>query len=55
MLTRLSYERAVKQFVIVAFSIAVTMIIPFFVHKLKFLKSLTWVYAVVGSYRWSLF
>lgn len=48
MLTRLSYERAVKQFVIVAFSIAVTMIIPFFVHKLKFLKSLTWVYAVVG-------
>lgn len=48
MLTRLSYERAVKQFVIVAFSIAIAIIIPFFVHKLKFLKSLTWVYAFVG-------
>lgn len=47
-LTRLSYDRAVKQFIIVAFSIAVGMMIPFFVHKLKFLKSLTWVYALVG-------
>lgn len=47
-LTRLSYERAVKQFIIVAFSIAAAMIIPFFVHKLKFLKSLTWAYALTG-------
>lgn len=47
-LTRLSYERAVKQFVIVAFSIAVAMVIPFFVHKIKFLKSLTWIYALAG-------
>ena len=47
-LTRISYEKAVKQFVIVAFSIAITMVIPFFVHRLKFLKSLTWVYALVG-------
>ncbi len=48
MLTRLSYERAVRQFVIAAVSIAVVMVIPFFVHKLKFLKSLTWVYAFAG-------
>lgn len=48
-LTRISYEKAVKQFVIVAFSIAITMVIPFFVHRLKFLKSLTWVYALVGA------
>ncbi|MCH5253722.1 MAG: FtsW/RodA/SpoVE family cell cycle protein [Lachnospiraceae bacterium] len=47
-LTRLSYEKAVKQFFIVAVSIAVGMIIPFFIHKLKFLKSLTWIYALVG-------
>ncbi len=47
-LTRLSYEKAVKQFVIVAVSIAVAMIIPFFIHKLKFLKSLTWAYALTG-------
>ncbi len=47
-LTRLSYEKAVKQFVIVVCSIALTMVIPFFIHKMKFLKKLTWVYALVG-------
>ena len=31
-LTRLSYEKAVKQFVIVSVSIAMAIIIPFFVH-----------------------
>ena len=48
-LTRLSFEKAVKQFLIVTVSLAAAMIIPFFVRKLKFLKSLTWVYAVVGA------
>lgn len=48
-LTRLSYEKAVKQFVIVAVSLALAIVIPFFVHKLKFLKSLTWIYALAGS------
>ena len=47
-LTRLSYEKAVKQFVIVVCSIALTMVIPFFIHKMKFLKKLTWIYALVG-------
>ncbi len=47
-LTRLSYEKAIKQFFIVTVSIAIGMIIPFFIHKLKFLKNLTWVYAAVG-------
>lgn len=47
-LTRLSYEKAVKQFVIVAVSIAVAMVIPFFIHKLKFLKRLKWIYALAG-------
>ncbi len=47
-LTRLSYEKAVKQFVIVAVSIAVAMVIPFFIHKLKFLKRLKWLYALTG-------
>ena len=47
-LSRLSYERAVKQFIIVSFSVAVAIIIPFFIHKFKFLKKLTWIYAGVG-------
>lgn len=47
-LSRLSFEKAIKQFFIVTVSIIIGMLIPFFIHKLKFLKSLTWVYAVVG-------
>ncbi len=47
-LTRISYEKALKQFFIVTASMIIGMIIPFFIHKLKFLKGLTWVYAAVG-------
>lgn len=47
-LTRLSYERAIKQFFIVTASIIIGMAIPFFIRNIKFLKSLTWVYAGVG-------
>lgn len=47
-LNRLSYEKAIKQFVIVTVSIVAGMVIPYFIHKLKFLKTLTWVYAAVG-------
>lgn len=47
-LTRLSYEKAIKQFFIVAVSIALCMLIPFFVHKVRFLKSMTWIYAAIG-------
>lgn len=47
-LTRLSFEKAMKQFFIVTVSIVAGMLIPYFIHKLRFLKSLTWVYAAVG-------
>lgn len=47
-LTRLGFEKAVKQFVIVTGSLVTALIIPFFVHKFKFLKSLKWIYALVG-------
>ncbi len=47
-LSRLSYEKAIKQFFIVTVSIIIGMLIPYFIHKLKFLKNLTWVYAAVG-------
>ena len=47
-LTRLSFEKAIKQFFIVTVSIVAGMLIPYFIHKLKFLKSLTWIYAAVG-------
>ncbi len=48
-LSRLSFEKAIKQFFIVAASIIAGMLIPYFIHHLKFLKTLTWVYAAVGA------
>lgn len=49
-LTRLSYEKAIRQFIIVACSLAVALVIPFFVHKFKFLCGLKWIYAGVGIF-----
>ena len=48
MLTRLSYEHAMKQFMIAAISMAVTMLIPYFISKWDFLRNLTWGYALAG-------
>ncbi len=47
-LTRLDFNKAVKQFIIVTVSLVAALIIPFFVHKFKFLKNLKYVYALVG-------
>ncbi len=47
-LTRLSYKHAVKQFVIAAISVAVTMFIPYFISRWKFVRGLTWMYALAG-------
>ncbi len=47
-LTRLSYDKAKKQFIIATASLIVALIIPFFVHKIKFLKNLKWVYGATG-------
>lgn len=47
-LSRLSFEKAIKQFFIVTVSIIIGMLIPFLIHKFKFLKNFTWVYAAVG-------
>lgn len=47
-LTRLSYEKAIKQFIIATGSLIIALVIPFFVHKFKFLKKMQWLYAIVG-------
>ena len=47
-LTRLDLNKAVKQFIIVTGSLVIALIIPYFVHKFKFLKNLKWAYALVG-------
>lgn len=48
MLTRLDYDKAIKQFFIVVIGLVIALIIPFFVHKLKFIKHLKWLYGIVG-------
>ena len=48
MLTRLSYEKSMKQFKIVAFSLLLALIIPYLVQKMQFLKKLGWVYGLFG-------
>lgn len=47
-LTRLSYNRALKQFFIVAVSAVIAMIVPLVVSKIKFLRDCKWLYAIIG-------
>lgn len=49
-LTRLSFDKAIRQFIIVAGSLVVALMIPFFVHKFKFLKGIKWIYAGIGLF-----
>lgn len=48
MLSRLSFERAVRQFEIVAVSAVITLFVPYLIKKLTLLKDLTYFYAGAG-------
>ena len=48
MLSRLSFDRAVRQFEIVVASAVITMFVPYLIKKITFLKDLTYFYAGVG-------
>jgi len=47
-LTRISYDKSMKQFKIVAGSLIIGLFIPFLVKKLRFLKYLTILYGAIG-------
>ncbi len=47
-LTRLDMRKAVRQFIIILVSLAVSMVIPHFIHRMKMLKDLSLLYAAVG-------
>lgn len=47
-LSRLSFDKAVKQFEIVVVGMALSFIVPVIVRKVKLLKDLTWLYGIVG-------
>lgn len=48
MISRLSYLRAIKQYVIVLVSLIISLLIPFIFSKVRFLKQITWLYAAAG-------
>ncbi len=48
MLTRLSYDRAVRQFIIAAVSASVTWIIPVIIDRVRLLRKMTWFYGILG-------
>ncbi|MCM1183142.1 MAG: penicillin-binding transpeptidase domain-containing protein [Roseburia sp.] len=47
-LTRLSYARSLRQFVIVAVSLIIALIIPVFVKHVSLIKRCEWLYVTVG-------
>ncbi len=48
MLTRLDFEKAVRQFVIVVMAAAVTWIIPLIIDKVLLLERIPWIYGIAG-------
>lgn len=47
-LSRLNFDKALKQFQIAAFGMALSFIVPVIVRKVKLLKDITWLYGVIG-------
>lgn len=48
MLSRLSFDKAVRQYLIAVISMIVTLAIPVLIRKIKFVRRLTWLYAAIG-------
>ena len=47
-LTRLSYDSALRQFEIAVIAMAVTMLIPYIISRVRMFRKLTWLYAILG-------
>ncbi len=48
MLTRLSYEKALRQFIFMIAGTVIVLIIPIILKNLSMFRKLTWLYAVIG-------
>lgn len=48
MLARLSYDKAIKQFVIASGALGLCLILPLLIDKLKYLSKLGWIYGIFG-------
>lgn len=47
-ISRISFDKAVRQYIIVLASLAISLFIPWLLFQVRFLKKLTWVYGAVG-------
>ena len=47
-ITRLSYSKALRQFVIVACSLAISLIMPYIIRRFDSLRNFKWIYAFLG-------
>lgn len=48
MVSRLSFDKAIRQYEIVMVSFTISLLIPWLFTKIRFFKKLTWVYGLVG-------
>lgn len=48
MIARITFSRAVKQFIIVVCSCVLALFIPYFIKKMHWLSKTVWLYAIVG-------
>ena len=47
-LSRLSFDKAVRQYIIVLVSLAISLLVPYLLSRIRFWKKLTWVYGAAG-------
>lgn len=48
MISRLSFEQAMRQFVIVLFSLVIAFFVPYCIEKFQFITKIRWLYALIG-------
>lgn len=47
-ISRLSFKKSVKQYIIALISLTISLIIPYLFSRIRFWKKLTWIYGAVG-------
>lgn len=50
MISRLSFNKAIKQYIIVILSLIISLFVPFLLNKIHFFKKITWLYATLGLF-----
>lgn len=48
MISRLSFDQAMRQFIIVLFSLIIAFFVPYCIEKFQFITKIRWMYALIG-------